>query len=268
MSTSITGSIGDILQGFEGISLAEVQQASLMQRRDNKYMYGLGQLPVLLNEVSWYYRVLEIEGSRTHNYQTLYYDTYELDMYHMHHRGMVNRHKIRFRKYGSTEAVYLEVKKKDARGVTVKNRMKTGNNEASILSREEEFLSVYTPSMKGRIIPVLENSFNRITLVNPDRSERITLDYHLWFMSRISEQSVEVPGVSICEIKYARHLAGSPFHDALRKSRISPHRFSKYCVGMALLDPELKQNLFKEKVRRVHKINNHYMHSLKSNRYA
>ena len=239
-----------------------------MQRRDNKYMFGVGQLPVLLKEVSGYYRVLEIEGRRTHNYQTLYYDTNELDMYHMHHRGMVNRHKVRFRKYGSSDAVYLEVKKKDARGVTVKNRMKTGNGEASILSREEEFLSVYTPSMTGRIVPVLENSFNRITLVNPDQTERITLDYHLWFLSRISEQSVEIPGVSIGEIKYAHHLAGSPFHKALRHSRITPRRFSKYCIGMALLDPELKQNLFKEKVRRVHKINNNYVQSLKSNRYA
>ena len=94
MSTSITSSILNILQDFEGISLEEVQQASLMQRRDNKYMFGFSQLPVLLKEVSGYYRILEIEGMRSHNYQTLYYDTDELVMYHMHHRGMVNRHKV------------------------------------------------------------------------------------------------------------------------------------------------------------------------------
>lgn len=265
---SIVSNIHQALEGFEGISLEEVQQASLMQRKDSKYVFAIDQLPALLEGVSGHYRILVIEGRRSHNYQTLYYDTNELDMYHMHHRGRVNRHKIRFRKYDSSEAVYLEVKQKNSRGVTIKNRMKTRSSEASILSREEEFLSVFTPYKAERIMPVLENSFNRITLVSPDQTERITLDYHLWFSSRVSEQSVEIPGVSIGEIKYANHLAGSTFHAALRQLRIIPRRFSKYCIGMALLDPELKQNLFKEKVRRVHKINNHYLQSLKKQRYA
>jgi len=137
-----------------------------------------------------------------------------------------------------------------------------------ILSDEEEFLTFYTPYEHENIFPVLENNFNRITLVRPDRSERITIDYQLWFSSPRSDESIELPGISIAEIKYERLLSGSPFHKALRHSKIVPRRFSKYCTGMALLDDDLKQNLFKQKIRRVRRLNDNYLQSIKEKQYA
>jgi hypothetical protein len=261
---SIGSKITEALAGFESISLEEVQKASLMRRKDNKYVLSVAHLPILLEMAAQHYRILEIEELRTHNYQTTYYDTPEMNMYHLHHRGIVNRHKIRFRKYGTSNIMFFEVKKKDSKGVTVKNRMRTGNGDASILSKEEEFLSVYTPYDNKNVIPVLENSFNRITLVSSDQSERITLDYHLGFSSQISEETLEIPGISIAEIKFVNHLAGSPFHAALRSQKVVPRRFSKYAIGMAMLNPGLKQNLFKAKVRYIHKINSNYLQSIKN----
>jgi hypothetical protein len=251
-----------VLPRFEAISLEEIEKASLMRRKDSKYLFSVKHLPLLLEKALQDYRILEIERKRSHNYHTFYFDTPGMDMYHMHHRGMVNRYKVRFRKYENSDTMFLEVKEKDARGVTIKNRMQTNKGEASILSAEEEFLSVFTPSLNGKIIPVLENNFNRITLVNADQTERITLDYQLWFSSCFTDQTVEIPGISIAEIKYGDRLAGSPFHAALRSQKILPGRFSKYCTGMAMLNPGLKQNLFKEKVRYVNKINENYLQSI------
>ena len=257
-------SIKSSLSGLGAISLKEVQKASLMRRKDSKYVFDVGMLPALLEKVSADYRVMEIEGVRAQNYQTFYYDTPEFDMYFKHHRGIVNRHKIRFRKYGTSNDIFLEVKKKNAKGVTVKNRMEAANSEMSIQSTEEEFLNEYTPFACDQIIPVLENSFNRITLVNATQTERITLDFNLWFSSTLTDNSIEVPGVAIAEIKYGDHLAGSKFHAALREVKITPGRISKYCIGMALLNPDLKQNLFKQKVRKFSKINNNYLQSIKN----
>lgn len=258
---SIGEEINSLLKEFEGIGLKEVQKASLMRRKDSKYLLPFEKLPLVLKDVTGDYRVLEIEGRRSHNYQTLYYDTMKLDMYHMHHRGRVNRHKVRFRKYDSSDTVFLEVKEKDAKGVTVKTRIRS--NGAAILSMEEEFLSDFTPYSREGIIPVLENNFIRITLVRHDLSERVTLDYGLWFSSRLKETSLELPGIGIAEIKYGKHLSASPFHSSLRRAGVVPKRFSKYCVGMAMLDPDLKQNLFKEKVLRVRKLNSQYLYNLK-----
>lgn len=260
MSTS--SKIEAILSEMQGISLEEVLNASLMRRKDSKYIFDVCLLPVLLKKVRSEYRVLDIQEIRAQEYQTYYYDTPRLDMYHMHHRGVVNRHKVRFRKYGSSNDMFLEVKKKNGKGVTVKNRMKTGNGEVAIKSTEEEFLAEFIPSHYDDIEGVLENSFNRVTLVNEGQTERITLDYNLTFSSSVSADSIEVPGVAIAEIKYGNLLAGSTFHATLRSLGISPRRISKYCIGMALLNPELKQNLFKQKVRQFQNINRKHLQSL------
>jgi hypothetical protein len=239
-----------------------------MRRKDSKFVYSIAWVPGLLEAVKENYRVLEICGSRVQAYDTTYYDTANLDMYRLHHNGRVNRHKVRVRKYESSNMVFLEVKKKDARGVTMKNRVETNEDAPPILSSEEEFLKEYSPYHWRKINPVLGNHFKRITLVRHDQEERITLDFHLWFGSKLAENSLEVPGISIAEIKYSGLLHHSPFYSALRKSGILPRRFSKYCMGMAMLNPDLKQNYFKEKVRYIRKINREYLESYKQKTYA
>ena len=261
---STRNDIAACLDPFPVISLEEVSKASLMRRKDHKFIFSFVHLPDILAELKAHYRILEIDGIRSHDYQTFYYDTSNMDMYHMHHRGMANRHKIRFRRYGTSDIMFLEVKKKDAKGITSKRRMKIANGEVSIQSEEETFLHTNTPYQSGQIRPILENRFNRITLVSQAQTERITLDYQLGFSSLTGDTIVEIPGVSIAEIKFEKLLSGSPFFTALRKSHIRPKRFSKYCIGAALLDPGLKQNRFKERVRKVDQLNTEYIHHHKN----
>ncbi|MCK4920354.1 MAG: polyphosphate polymerase domain-containing protein [Bacteroidales bacterium] len=253
---STKNSIEEILSGYKGIGLTEVQKASLLRRKDRKYIFSLSKLASILEELKDSYDVLEIGNNRVQNYQTKYFDTPKLDMYHMHHRGMLNRHKIRFRKYNSSELVFLEVKRKDSRGVTTKKRLKIENGNSVILSKEEEFLSSFTPYGNEKINPALENNFNRITLVHRNQKERITLDYHLSFSKPGKSDSLKLFGVAIAEIKFQNRLSGTVFVHVLRKNKIPPRRFSKYCTGMAMLNPDLKQNLFKMKIKEVNKLNN------------
>ncbi len=258
MFMSSRTSIENILKDFGKISLAEIQKASLLRRRDSKFIFSADKLPAILSDLESEYRVLEINGKNIHSYQTTYYDTEDLKMYHMHHRGMVNRQKIRFRKYNTSDIVFLEVKLKDSHGVTTKNRMKAENGKNVILSKEEEFLNSFTPFQNEEINPVLENSFNRITLVHHGQKERITLDYKLTFSKPGKKDLMEIPGVAIAEVKYEQKLSDSLFVKGLRDNHIRPSRFSKYCTGMAMLNPDLKQNLFKMRIREVNKINNSY----------
>ena len=260
--------IAKIISGFQSITLEEVQAANLMRRKDSKFVYSFLHLPTILPIVKKDYRVLEIDGNRSHPYLTAYYDTSDLEMYHMHHRGMANRHKIRFRRYEVSDLHFLEVKKKNAKGITIKNRIKTPGMDAAILTIEEEFLSSYSPYGHNGMIPVMENSFKRITFVSGDQTERITLDFDLKFTNLLSDNRLELPGVSITEIKYETFLSKSPFNAALRSSKIPPRRFSKYAIGLALLNDDLKQNLFKQKVRNVHQINSNYLLTQKNPHHA
>jgi hypothetical protein len=251
---NIASEIAAILAEYEVITLEEIEKASLLRRKDRKYLFSTQLLPEILNQVAGTYRVLEIHTSRSHPYRTFYYDTPDLEMYHKHHRGMANRHKVRFREYTTSDIRFLEVKRKNARGITNKKRIQTSGMDQTTLLKETEFLEKNSPYRSEGINFAMENQFNRTTLVSESQAERITLDFQLCFKG-LTDERVELPGVCVAEIKYENHLSGSAFHKALRNSRISPRRFSKYAIGMALLHPELKQNRFKERVRSVHQIN-------------
>lgn len=253
----------ELLDRFEAISLEEVNKASLMRRKDNKYLFGFQQLGELLTLVSTDYRVLEIDGVRSQHYHTRYFDTDGREMYHKHHRGLANRHKVRIRRYGSGSLHFLEVKKKNAKGVTTKKRVKTSGMEHDILLKEEEFLTSVSPYAGSRIGSAMENTFNRITLVSHAQTERVTLDYALSFSSQETGMALDLPGIAIAEIKYENQLSGSALHAALRKLRIKPSRFSKYAIGMALLHSGLKQNRFKIRVRKVNQLNEEYQQTIK-----
>lgn len=251
-----TGSNFDtILKQFEPISLKEVNKASLMRRKDNKYLFSFEHLPDILEMVRKDYKVLEIDGSRSQHYHTRYFDTDGREMYHKHHRGLANRHKVRIRRYGFGDLHFLEVKKKDAKGITSKKRVQTTGMEHDVIMKEEAFLLSWSPYKGSGIDLTLENDFKRITLVSHSQTERVTLDYGLKFSSENKEEALDLPGIAIAEIKFENRLSGSALHAALRKFRIKPSRFSKYAIGMALLHPGLKQNRFKGRIRKVHLIN-------------
>lgn len=252
---NIASEIDKILADYQVITLDEIEKASLLKRKDRKYLFSTRLLPEVLKQVSETYRVLEINGSRSHPYRTFYYDTPELEMYHKHHRGMANRHKVRFREYTTSDIRFLEVKRKNARGITNKKRIQTSGMDQTTLMKEADFLEKNSPYRSEGISFTLENGFKRTTLVSESQAERITLDFQLSFKGHGEEAYLDLPGVCVAEIKYENHLSGSVFHKALRNSKIKPRRFSKYAIGMALIHPELKQNRFKERVRSVHQIN-------------
>ena len=243
------------LSDYVAISLEEMGTAGLMRRKDSKFIFHVDLLPGLLRAVRNEYRVLEIRGSRSQIYHTTYYDTEDLEMYHMHHRGRASRHKVRFRNYTNSGEVFLEIKRKNARRITNKKRMPVNGSSAGIKGNAVSFLEDHVPYLSRELQPALDNHFRRITLVNELQSERITLDYDLGFTSRINGKEEALPGVAIAEIKYNGHLSGSALNRALRETKVLPRRISKYCTGMALLHPDLKQNLFKSKIIYLKKLN-------------
>ena len=255
---SIANEVDGILADLESLSLEEIQKASLLKRKDRKYIFSTHLLPYILKQMSRDYRVLEINGKRSQFYRTYYYDTPELEMYHKHHRGFSSRHKVRIREYTASDLRFLEVKRKNAKGITNKKRVQTSGMDHADLTKEGLFLESNSPYRSEGVAFALENQFNRITLVSHNQIERVTLDHQLNFSGSEEETKVDLPGVCVAEIKYEGHLSGSVIHKVLRQSKIAPRRFSKYAIGMALLHPGLKQNRFKAKVRSVHQINSKY----------
>src|SRR6185369_14319183 len=124
--------IKKLLNTFEPITLSEMSDKMLMSRVDTKYVFPQSELPLFLEQIKDDYRVLDVNNVRMSRYESLYFDTENLDLFHKHHRGRSNRHKIRYRKYVESDLNFFEIKFKNNKGRTIKNRVKQDAIEEAI----------------------------------------------------------------------------------------------------------------------------------------
>lgn len=246
--------IDNLLLQFEPVHLDQLEDVSLMNRRDVKYVFPVDRLPALLSELFDDYQILEVNSNRAQTYETTYFDTDDLSMYHMHHRGEYERHKVRIRKYRDTEKAFLEVKVKDNRGVTEKSRVEWPVPNRVVLSEEEEFLHNHSPYDQKNLLPVLTNNFRRITLVSLEKKVRITIDIQLRLELCSSHSSISFPGLAIAEIKGGDPGINTGIIHIFRNYRIKPMRFSKYCMGVAKLNSNVVSNRFRSWIRYIDRI--------------
>lgn len=236
---------------FNPIQLEQMNQVKLMNRTDQKFWFHSEDLQELLRAVTEDYYLLFVNGECEIPYSTTYYDTGSNAMYISHHNGKLNRYKIRRRIYLSSGISFLEIKFKNNKGRTIKERIQTGFSRDSFSALESEFISTLTPFSSEELRPSLTNGFSRMTLVNKNFKERCTIDLDLKYVA--DGDPVALDKLVIIEIKREGNRSYSPLEAALKAERIKRAGFSKYCVGRSITDPHLKQNAFKNKLRKIEK---------------
>lgn len=247
--------IRKVIAKFDPIRLDQMDKVKLMRRTDTKFVLSKELLPKLLKKAVENYLMVEIENEREQIYKTTYFDTPDYKMYQLHHNGIKNRYKIRIRKYIYSKQEFLEIKHKNNKGETIKNRIKHLAPKHMIQEEHSnDFLLCHSPFNKEILIPTLDNKFIRLTLVNKDFSERITIDYKLKFVDLNNKLKTKTSKICIVEIKKGRDNKNSPFINYLREMRIQSLGFSKYCIGLALLNKDIKNNNFKQRIRAIEKV--------------
>lgn len=245
------------LNGMTPVGLDDMKAVRLMNRMDQKYMASIAQLEQLLMHIADGYYVQHIEGNPLAPYRTLYFDTDDLRMYTMHHNKKLNRQKLRVRTYRSTETTFFEIKNKDNKKKTSKVRIPISVqqfNSCLDVPDVARFVNENTPYPVSTLHQCLENSFERITLVDKAMTERVTIDSNIRFHNRATGIDADISKLLVIEVK---HEAGAPVSDierALHAMHILPRRMSKYCIGTALTDPTAKRNRFKPKLLYIDKI--------------
>ena len=239
------------------ITLTEMSGIKLMNRTDTKFIATIDQLQKFLVAVNGKYYIQEIDGKRIASYHTTYYDTDDYQMYNIHHAGRQVREKIRIRTYLDSDDTFFEIMNKNNHGRTKKKRISIATT--STLHDEREavvpFMEKHAWYTIEEISPVIENWFNRITLVNFDKTERLTIDLNLRFHHLKSDGNDQLQRVAIIELKRDGNVP-SPALDILREIRIKRSGFSKYCIGSILTNRQLKRNNFKERLTMISKMEN------------
>lgn len=227
-----------------------MDEVSLMKRQDTKYLVDFDTLVELLSELHINYKSLEIKSSKIAKYNTVYLDTKEHKFYLDHHNGRSNRYKLRIRNYVDSGIFFLETKLKNNKGVTDKNRISV--NDFDVLNKEDYLNFLKPQKLTKDYIPILENSFHRITLVNTKLKERITIDLNLAFDYEGKMTSLDK--IVIIEVKQERFNPNSPIVGLLKSKGFRPASMSKYCVGLALLNRGIKKNTFKKTLLNIKRI--------------
>ena len=252
----------EILNEYDSITLDEMRSIRLMNRIDTKFVTTVPMLRQLLLLAKDDYFVQESQGERISPYYTLYFDTPDCKMYNRHEAGHLSRQKVRVRSYVNAGLNFLEVKTKNNHGRTKKKRIEALNFDPenhSIFNVQSslfsDFLQTYLKYPQQSLVRQVENRFDRITLVNKAKTERLTIDTNLRFHNISTNNYRFMEELVVIELK-RDGLQPSPILPMLTKLRIHPHGFSKYCIGSALTNADLRRNRIKPRLHSVEKILN------------
>ncbi len=252
-----SGSLQDwLIDPFQPITLPQLNsKAAMLNRLDNKYIVAAAVLRQALPQLAGHFDILEIAGKRDFTYLTCYFDDREFTSYFEHHNGRRQRCKVRVRKYADMRQCFIEVKLKDKRGITVKKRLDHPYEKYGELdARAEEFIRLTYAEFYGRkfeleLRPLLEISYQRVSLVAKNGGERMTIDFGLSFAGVDRSHAID-ERVVIVETKSAN---GNGIADKLLRE-LHQHptkRCSKYCIGAATLGLVGKHNNFLPVLRKV-----------------
>lgn len=225
-----------------GISLDEVlAQASLQVRLDRKYLLSARDFARLAIRLSGELKALDIDGRRSFAYESRYFDTPARQTYREHLAERRDRFKVRIRSYVDSGETMFEVKLKTPDGGTDKRRFPhpTGARERLTTRSRMHLCSALTEAGRRAphdLGPSCATDYQRSTFVANDGSTRMTCDHDLVCSNADGSVSALRDHVLV-EVKSA---AASSFVDlALAELCIEEVKMSKYCVGIALLHPDL-----------------------------
>lgn len=234
------------------VSLSELDTVALQNRIDSKYVLHENEMMTLFPCFLENYKVLSIDGLRSFTYENNYFDTKELLFYNDHHNGYAHRIKVRSRKYVESNLCYFEIKKKENLNRTNKHRIRLDTIASEINLEKQDLVQSYTRKNLNDLKLILKNNFKRITFVNNDFTERVTIDFNLQFSD--THQEVNYNSIVILEIKQSKTTQMSPIVSFLKEKNTREHSFSKYIFGVIALQPDTKKNNFLPIIKNLNKI--------------
>ena len=241
----------DVVCGFDLAPAALIEARSLQRRVDRKYLLGANNLDGLLARLRQSHRVLRAGQQVWARYESLYFDTPDRMLYHAHRCGRRPRYKVRIRHHIDRELSFLEIKRKENSGRTVKHRLALPYAQTDLGSRERTFIESHTPLHGTSVFPRVSISFRRLTLLGSDINERVSLDRDLTVVA--GTRAEQLAGIVIAEVKQSRYVSHAGAAAAFRGLNVREEALSKYCLATILVAP-VRANIFKPALRAVERL--------------
>jgi hypothetical protein len=253
ISNGADETVTGILSGFETLSAEDINMSGFRKRYIAKYIIPVNLLHELINDCRENYKLLERFGNHQSDVFLEYFDTAGLKFFNDHVNGKLNRIKVRVRSCRITGDQVWEIWRRKSKGRMVKKSVPVNGNLAEFEEKAAELVSNYTGTDLHTLTPSLLSSFRRITLLNPEGLEKITIDTNICFASpEHPELPKPVDGLVIIELR-KRKKAVSFLANMLAKHKVRPVKISKYCLGISLTNKSAKTNNYKPVIRNIEK---------------
>lgn len=240
------------LDKFSAINLTDYGRLDFGDATESKFILGAKKLKKVLEEIKDDYYILQIKEQRIFKYTNEYYDTEDYKLYMAYHNGSGSRYLIKNNQVEGIKNSSLEIKFQSNKGEIKKKKQKTKGTDIEN-NNVKEFVQENTPFDPDILKKMLKNKFYRIVLVHKKNNEKVTIDLDLKLSNAKNE--IKLPYLAIIEVKQEKFSLYSDFILSLRKYNIQRTSLSKYCIGVALLNKDVKKNKFKSKLLAISKIN-------------
>jgi len=244
--------LSNTIYKFSSVSFAEYQLMNFKDIAETKFILNTKKLKKLLKEVSHKYDILEIGNKRVLNLTNEYFDTEDYKLYMAYHNGKGNRYLIKNSESEEEKKKYLEIKFHSNKGTVSKKKKKIKAGNISN-KKTQVFIKENSPYSAEKLKLSLKNKYSRIVLIHKQNKEKVTIDLDLTCSNDKGKQ--KLPHLAIIEVKQKKFSLHSDFIVSLRNKNIQKTSLSKYCIGLALLNKDVKKNKFKSKLLAINKIN-------------
>lgn len=232
---------------------ALVRERELQRRIDTKYVVGLTTLAALLSELGRDYAAIRTARASWVTYESMYFDTPELQCFHDHRRGRRLRHKVRMRHYRARALSFLELKTKRNNLVTDKQRLRVGHAQAYLGAPERAFLRERIGALADALVPVLRVDYCRLSLLGLAVHERVTIDVGVECTAN-DGRTASLGAIAIIEIKRAGLSTASPMAARLARAGLRECSLSKYVAAVTRLQPATRHNRLAPALRALDRI--------------
>jgi hypothetical protein len=252
MSNEVVSS--EILQAFESINLEQLAAVDFEGRVDTKFIFPAQKLSDFLRSLVPEAFILEVNSERIFHYRNLYFDTAEYELFGWHRAGRKNRLKVRARAYHDNGPFVFEIKRKNNKGFTRKERISLPDFEHAKSELTSEFLISKLGFGFDKLCVEVPVNYSRMTFANKELTEKFTLDIQLHTFK--NNHPMHFEALAIAELKQEKFRNSSVFMQNLKQLGIFPHAFSKYCASVLRIEDHIKKNRFLPLLRKLNKIEN------------
>ena len=243
-----------LLNDIRVIQYEEWKAVPVKRPHSVKYILNVQSLDRVLESAGYEYLLMKQTEEMLSQIGLIYYDTEDLRFFRDHMHGKQERCKIRTRIMLGPNRQILEIWKRNNKGKMMKYKLPMVGETTETADDPASLFRMHAGLVPEELRATVVLFFNRMVLVSPDFTEKITIDRNLTYIPVTNgPPPIQLSGLALVEIRKP-FSEFTFFENALKSVYVKRLAVSKYCLGIVMTHPGVKTNSYKPVLLNIDKI--------------